>query len=240
MTATDGDAFEALQRFADVWHDKYAQHHGPCGENRKPPSLTMRANGVAAVLTEPQLGAVVAEYVRMRQEREDPEQGACVCGDPDCMPYWRPVHEQMNAMRVQADRNAADFTKAMLEEICELRAQLDQERAQRKAGQDGDVQAVAPCCGGPHAGWIHAADCGNPAAADVEQRVLLPLLLKDDAMRTAAARLAADSEEADVAAWYTARAAVRQRSTDRIAAMEAREAAAGGVHPNGDPIWEEQ
>lgn len=69
MTATDEDAFEALQRFADVWHDKYAQHRAPGGENRKPPSLTMRANGVAAVLTEPQLQAVVAEYARMRQEQ---------------------------------------------------------------------------------------------------------------------------------------------------------------------------
>lgn len=240
MTATDEDAFEALQWFADVWHDKYAQRHASGVENRKPPSLTMRANGVAAVLTEPQLQAVVAEYARMREEREDPEQGACVCGDPDCMPYWRPVHEQMNAMRVQADRNAADFTKAMLEEICELRAQLDQECAQREDGQDAGVRAVAPCCGGPHAGWIHAADCGNPAAAEVEQRVLLPLLLKDDAMRAVAARLAAGGEDADVAVWYTARAAVRERFADRIAAMEAREAAAGGVHPNGDPIWEEQ
>lgn len=30
------------------------------------------------------------------------------------------------------------------------------------------------------------------------------------------------------------------RFADRIAAREAREAAAGGVQPNGDPIWEEQ
>src|SRR5438094_8156291 len=89
----------------------------------------MRAGGVAAVLTEPQLQAVVAEYARMREEREDPEQGACVCGGPDCMPYWRPVHEQMNAMRVQADRNAADFTKVLREEICQLRTELDQLRA---------------------------------------------------------------------------------------------------------------
>lgn len=66
MTATDEDAFEAIRHFADVWHDKYAQRHVPGVENRKAPSLTMRANGVAAVLTEPQLQAVVAEYARMR------------------------------------------------------------------------------------------------------------------------------------------------------------------------------
>lgn len=67
-TTTAEDAFEALQRFADVWHDKYAQPRVPGGVNRKPPSLTMRAGGVAAVLTEPQLLAVVAEYARMRDE----------------------------------------------------------------------------------------------------------------------------------------------------------------------------
>lgn len=25
---------------------------------------------------------------------------------------------------------------------------------------------AAPCCGGPHAGWIHAADCANPEQPD--------------------------------------------------------------------------
>jgi hypothetical protein len=67
IDSTNEDAFEALQQFADVWHDKYAKP-ASAGENRKPPSLTMRANGVAAVLTEPQMGAVVAEYVRMREQ----------------------------------------------------------------------------------------------------------------------------------------------------------------------------
>lgn len=65
---TSDVAFESLRQFAVVWHDKYPQRTD--GENRKPPSLTMRAAGVAAVLTEPQLGAVVAEYVRMREEVE--------------------------------------------------------------------------------------------------------------------------------------------------------------------------
>lgn len=69
MAVTDEDAFEALQQFAAVWHDKYVHANG--GENRKPPSLTMRANGVAAVLTEPQLRAVVAEYARMWQKRAE-------------------------------------------------------------------------------------------------------------------------------------------------------------------------
>lgn len=34
---------------------------------------------------------------------------------------------------------------------------------------DGDVRAAAallaakaPCCGGPHAGWIHTAECATP------------------------------------------------------------------------------
>jgi hypothetical protein len=58
IDSTNEDAFEALQQFADVWHDKYAKP-ASAGENRKPPSLTMRANGVAAVLTEPQMGAVL-------------------------------------------------------------------------------------------------------------------------------------------------------------------------------------
>lgn len=66
----------------------------------------------------------------------------CVCGDPNCMPYWRPVHEQMNAMRLKSDKGAADFTKAMLEEICELRTELEKhEAAQDK--RDGDVRADA-------------------------------------------------------------------------------------------------
>lgn len=64
---TSDAAFEALQQFADVWHDRYAKS-ASVGENRKPPSLTMRAGGVAAVLTEPRLQAVVAEYARMRNE----------------------------------------------------------------------------------------------------------------------------------------------------------------------------
>lgn len=68
MATTDEGAFEALQRFAAVWHSKYADANG--GENRKPPSLTMRAGGVAAVLTEPQLRAVLAENERLRQELE--------------------------------------------------------------------------------------------------------------------------------------------------------------------------
>lgn len=69
MTAVNEDAFESLHRFADVWHDKYAKS-ASAGENRKPPSLTMRANGDAAVLMEPQLGAVVAEHARLREELE--------------------------------------------------------------------------------------------------------------------------------------------------------------------------
>lgn len=68
MATTDEGAFEALQRFAAAWHSKYAHVNG--GENRKPPSLTMRADSGTAVLTEPQLRAVVAEYERMREELE--------------------------------------------------------------------------------------------------------------------------------------------------------------------------
>lgn len=62
-------AFKALQAFAAVWHAKYAHANG--GESRKPPSLTMRAGNDAAVLTEPQLHAVVAEYGRMRQKQTE-------------------------------------------------------------------------------------------------------------------------------------------------------------------------
>lgn len=69
MTDANGDAFEVLQRFAGVWHDKYAKSTG-AGENRKPPSLTMRANGGAAVLTEPQLQAAVAGCERTLREMQ--------------------------------------------------------------------------------------------------------------------------------------------------------------------------
>jgi hypothetical protein len=75
------------------------------------------------------------------QDDDDvPEPDVCVCGDANCMPYWRPVHEQINAMRLKSDMVAADFTKAMLEEICELRTELEQVRAQQDGG---DVRAVA-------------------------------------------------------------------------------------------------
>lgn len=30
--------------------------------------------------------------------------------------------------------------------------------------RDGDLRAPAPCCGGPHAGWIHAVDCTGQRA----------------------------------------------------------------------------
>lgn len=100
MTDTNGDAFEALQRFAGVWHDKYAKSTGT-GENRKPPSLTMRANGVAAVLTEPQLQAAVAEYARMRQELERLKQA-------DPLGTYYPAAEACTAAeaRMQADFEA--------------------------------------------------------------------------------------------------------------------------------------
>lgn len=98
MTATNEDAFGALQRFATVWHDKYDRRHVPGAENRKPPSLTMRANGVAAVLTEPQLQAVVAEYARMQDELKRLKQS-------DPLGTYYPAAEAFTAAeaRMQAD-----------------------------------------------------------------------------------------------------------------------------------------
>lgn len=100
MTTAGEEAFEALHRFADVWHDKYAKP-ASAGENRKPPSLTMRAGGVAAVLTEPQLQAVVAEYARMRQELERLKQA-------DPLGAYYPAAEARTAAeaRMQADFEA--------------------------------------------------------------------------------------------------------------------------------------
>lgn len=86
-----------------------------------------------------------ARVAKLEGER-DAEPKPCVCGDPNCMPYWRPVHEQMNAMRVRADKAGADFTMALLEQICELRTELDELRAGREgdeAERDADVRAVA-------------------------------------------------------------------------------------------------
>lgn len=152
----DGPEIDDLQRrilnaahtaeIATSWPDKRTQDGGdPCAVcycrgctqcvNPTPPSevcfcrKAMRAEAAKPVDEQP-------------QDERDAELPPCVCGDPNCMPYWRPVHEQMNAMRVQADRNAADFTKALLEQIYELRAELDQLKARREDAQDvrdGDV-----------------------------------------------------------------------------------------------------
>lgn len=144
------DAFESLRQFADVWHDKYAKP-ASAGENRKPPSLTMRANDVAAVLTEPQLGAVVAEYERMQTR------------------------------------------------VAELEAHPWQLVQAAQDEQDADVLAVVEACAG-------VVDGTEPQPYRHE---------------------------------YAVRR-LRIRFADRIAAWESREAASGGVQPNGDPIWEEQ
>ena len=76
------------------------------------------------------LAAMDAEVEQARAAATEPP---CVCGDPNCMPYWRPVHQQMNEMRLRSDRAAADFTKAMLEEICEERTRAEQAEAERDA-----------------------------------------------------------------------------------------------------------
>jgi hypothetical protein len=69
-------------------------------------------------------------------EQSQDERDACVCGDVNCMPYWRPVHEQMNAMSLQLDRVSADFTKELLEQVCELATELDTLKARSEDAQD--------------------------------------------------------------------------------------------------------
>lgn len=68
-----------------------------------------------------------------KQVQDGADEAPCVCGDPNCMPYWRPVHQQINEMRLRSDRVAANFTKAMLEEICEERTRAEQAEAERDA-----------------------------------------------------------------------------------------------------------
>jgi hypothetical protein len=74
-----------------------------------------------------------AEATGGEQARDGAVEAPCVCGDPDCMPYWRPVHQKMNGMRLRSDRLAADFTNAMIEEICEERTRAEQAEAERDA-----------------------------------------------------------------------------------------------------------
>lgn len=153
--------------------------------------------------------ATVTTVATWPDEQSAAEPDACVCGDPNCMPYWRPVHEQMNAMRVRSDKAAADFTKAMLEEICDLQAELDRVRAQREDGQDGDVRAVK--------------------AVTTAVARMWPVPMDDRERRQELWSEALDRID-DLHDLFAA----------RVAALDAREAAAGGAHPNGDPIWEEQ
>lgn len=80
---------------------------------------------------------LLAEVDRLRdveQQQRDaapPEEQPCVCGNPDCMPYWRPVHQHMNDLRVRTDQNAAEFTRTLLEEVCEQRNRAETAEAER-------------------------------------------------------------------------------------------------------------
>lgn len=117
---------------AEYWHT-YAL---ACSDSGRNATWTSVAHVAACIL-----GAMNAE-----QAERDAEPKPCVCGDPNCMPYWRPVHEQMNAMRIRADRASADFTKALLEQVCELGTELDELRARREDAEGervADVRAVA-------------------------------------------------------------------------------------------------
>lgn len=134
-TAQHDAAFEALQRFAAVWHAKYAHANG--GGNRKPPSLTMRAGGDAAALTEPQLQVVVAEYVRMRRKQSEQRLLAAVFKANRNVPTLAMQHLReavQHLLKLQESGAATVGVEAMLDILNPLGiADPDVEQSVRKA-----------------------------------------------------------------------------------------------------------
>lgn len=134
MATTDEGAFEALQRFAAAWHSKYAHVNG--GENRKQPSLTMRADGKAAVLTEPQLRAVVAEYARMRQKQAEQRLLAAVFKANRNVPTLAMQHlrEAVQHLLKQQDAGVATVDVEAMLDILNPLGIVDPERGQDDEG----------------------------------------------------------------------------------------------------------